>query len=325
MRHRLIGIVTLATGLWAMSALHAEPPMLSFKPAGDGWAAFDTGVVRGKLQADGKSQGMPTVVDVTTGTELAYGGGNPGLLSFYRLFSSGKRWGDMQRGDTFRGWPQTVRVLPDGAAQIHWPGHTDHPVEMTATFRWISPTTLDLETVVKPQVDMPAFEVFLSSYFNDRFRNFVYVAPPRHGGGKPCLMVPQGSPLVSGTYLAFPRDLRAAQMIYDGRWEQGHNPVHWSVTRFLAGPLAMMRDAKSDITFVQMSRPQDCFAVEMPYYLDPPDGVAGHHSIYMSLFGGDLKTGQTAKAVVRMVVDRGITDEKALELYNAFVAQTKDG
>ena len=99
-----------------------------------------------------------------------------------------------------------------------------------------------------------------------------------------------------GTYLAYPRDLRAARMIYDGRWEQGHSPVQWSVTRFLAAPLSLMRDAKRDVTFVLMARPEDCFAVAMPYNKEPPDGVAGHRSMYFSLFGGDLKAGQPARA-----------------------------
>jgi hypothetical protein len=322
MTHRMIALTALIAASAIVPAF-GQNADLAFKPAADGWLSFDTGVVKGKLQADGKSQGMPTFIDVKTGTDLAYGGGNPGILSFYRLFSAGKRWFIENGGHTFREWPQTVKVLPDGAGQICWPAHKDHPVEMTVAYRWVSPTTLDVETVVKPEIDMPAFEVFLSSYFNNDFQSRVYLQPARYAGGKPSFLVPEGSPLVTGTYLAFPRDLHAARIVYDGRWEQGHSPVQWSITKYMAAPLALMRDAKHDITFVQMARPQDCFAVLMPYTLTPPDGVAGHRSIYLSLFGGDLKAGQTARALMRMVVDRGITDQKALDLYNAYIEETK--
>ncbi len=306
----------------AQPALSAD---LAFKPAEQGWVSFDTGALRGKLQADAKSQGIPTFIDVSTGTELAHGGGNPGILSFYRLLSANKRWGDMARGDMFRQWPQDVKTLPDGAAQVHWPSRDDHPVDVTATFRWTTPTTLDLETIAKPGQDMPAFEVLLSSYFNKNSQNGAYVQAPVDAPGKPYFLTPQGNPLVAGTYLAYPRDLRAAQNIFDTRWEQGsHSPIQWSVTRFLAAPIALSRDVKTGITVVLMARPQDCFAIRMPYNQTPPDRVSAHHSIYLSLFGGDLKAGQTARALLRLTVGRDITDAKAVELYNAFLNQTKD-
>ena len=170
--------------------------------------------MKGKLQADGKSQGMPTFVDVKTGTELAYGGENPGILSFYRLLSAGKRWIEEKGGHTFREWPQALRVLPDGSAQVRWPSRKEHPIEVTATFRWISPTTLDCVTEARPDIAMQDFEVFLSSYFNSDFESLVYVRPPLHAPGDPHFLKPVGSPPVLGTYLTFPRDLHAAQMTY---------------------------------------------------------------------------------------------------------------
>jgi hypothetical protein len=87
--------------------------------------------------------------------------------------------------------------------------------------------------------------------------------------------------------------------------------------------MALRRDEKADLTCLVMSRPEDCFAVLTPYNVTPPDGVAGHYSMYFSLFGGDLKAGQTARALVRMAVDRGITDQRAVELYQEFIAEKK--
>jgi len=288
---------------------------LGFKAAGEGAFAFDTGALKGTLRADGKSQGILPLVDVKTGANLAH---SVGILSYYRLFSAGKRYGDAARN-----WPTTASLLPDGALGVHWPAHDTHPLEVDATFRWASPTTLDLETVVKPSVDMPKFEVFLSSYFGAAFRSRVYVRPARYGSGKPGFLAADANPLVVGTYLAFPRDLAAAQIVLDGRWELGSNPVQWSITRYLAAPLAMRRDEKADLTCLMMSRPEDCFAVLTPYNQTPPDGVAGHYSLYFSLFGGDVKAGQSARALVRMVVDRSLTDERAVELYQQFIAEKK--
>ncbi len=55
--HRVVVILALATTAWAAD------PDLSFKSAGQGFFEFDTGVVRGRLQANEKSQGIPTFRD----------------------------------------------------------------------------------------------------------------------------------------------------------------------------------------------------------------------------------------------------------------------
>ncbi len=320
MRTSTIAVVIAALSISALAPA-AEPVFRATDKKG--WFAFDTGVVRGKLRADGKSQGMPTFVDAKTGKELAHGGGNPGLLSYYRLLSREKRWGDPKKHDTCRGWPQEASRLQDGSVRIVWPPADDHPVKMIATYRWSSPTTIDLVTELTPQIDFPESEVFLSNYFHSDFQSYIYVKPPRHGRGEPHFLHPVGSDLVVGTYLAFPRDLRGVRMFYDGRWEQGHNPVQWTAPRYYAAPLSLMRDEATGITFVLMARPEECFSVEMPYNLTPPDGVAGHHSIYYSLFGQDLAAGETAQARMRLIVDRKISNERALELYQAFLRETQ--
>jgi hypothetical protein len=59
--------------------------------------------------------------------------------------------------------------------------------------------------------------------------------------------------------------------------------------------------------------------------MTPPDGVgvASHYSTYLSLFGGDLKAGQTTAARVRLVIDRGITEQRAVELCQQLAAQKR--
>jgi len=307
--------LVLAVGLVTFAAA-AESPDLAFKSAGNGIFLFDTGAVKGRLRADARSQGITTLVDVASGTELGPGGELPGILSYYRIFSANKRYGDAARD-----WPKTASLLPDGALRISWPAGNDHPLEMAAIFRWKKPDMLDLETTVTPKGDMKDFEVFLSSYFNKNFKSRIYVKAPFHLPGKPSFVSADVNPLVAGTYLAFPRDRRAVQIIHDGRWDYGPNPVQWSVTQWLAAPLCMRQEPKSGVACLLMSRREDCFAIETPYNMDPPDGVAGHYSMYLSLFGKDIKAGETARAYVRLVAGRNITDQSARERYEKYIQE----
>jgi hypothetical protein len=296
---------------------NAESTKLGFEDAGNGYFTFDTGAARGRLRADRAGQGLTEFVDVKTGKDLAHAGGI-GLLSYYRLLSAGERW-----GTDFRAWPKSAKRLDDGAVEVTWAAAEDHPVEMTATYHWAAPDALDLDTVIRPTRDLAGAEVFVSSYFNPDTRARVYVQPPRHAEGKtaPHFLPFDATPYTVGTYLAFPRDLRAAEMLYDGRWERGQNPVQFSVNRFFAAPLVIKHDTASGSTALLMARPEECFSIEGSYDKDPPDGVAGHHSIYFSLLGQNLKAGQSAKARMRLVIGRDLSEERVKELYVEFCGE----
>ena len=110
----------------------------------------------------------------------------------------------------------------------------------------------------------------------------------------------------------FPRDEAATRVIGDGRWNIPPNPVAWKIMPRLAAPLAMRRDAKSGLTAVLMAPPQDCFAASTPY------GEEGHRSLYLSLFGRDLKAGETTSARARLLIGKNISDRQAIELYEAY-------
>jgi hypothetical protein len=182
---------------------------------------------------------------------------------------------------------------------------------------------LDLETTVVSRVDMPRMELFMSSYFSLGFAASVYVKAGSHQKCGPLLVRADDNPLIDGTYLMFPRDDQAAQMIFDGRWTFPPNPVQWSVTRDLAAPIAVRRDAASGLCAVLMSPPEDCFAVATPYNKTPPDGVAGHSSLYLSLFGRDLKSSATARAQMRLVIDRNLDDKQVVGLYESYLRERK--
>jgi hypothetical protein len=91
----------------------------------------------------------------------------------------------------------------------------------------------------------------------------------------------------------------------------------------LEAPMAVKRDTESDITLLLMSRPEDCFAINMSYNMDTPDNIAGHGSVYMSLFGKDLAAGQSARAHVRLIIEHNLSDQRAVELYEQYVEERK--
>ena len=242
----------------------------------------------------------------------------PGVLSYYRLLVTDGRFGKGARD-----WPTQPKLLADGALEVTFPPAAEHPLQITGVFRWRAPDMLDLETAVTPQRDMPQLELFLSSYFAKSFDALVYVNPNMYRQESPAFLRADDNPLVDGTYLMFPRDRQAVQRIFDGRWGYPPNPVQWSVTRWLAGPLALRRDAASGLTAALMSSPEDCFAVGTPYNKTPPDGVAGHSSLYLSLIGRDVKAGQTVRVHGRLVIQRDLTDQRAVQLYEAYLRERK--
>lgn len=310
-----------ATALLALLAFTRSPVApaadLAFHAAPtNGFFTFDTGALRGTVRASGRSQGLVECVHLESGTPVARGGPLPGLLSLYRVFSTDTRYGDAARD-----WPTEPVVKPDGALGVRWPAAPEHPLEMTGVYRWARPDALDLEITVTPQTALPRFELFLSSYFQPEFRAAVHARAGFHGGGEPAMVAADVNPLVDGTYLLFPRDRAALQMVFDRRWELPPHPVQWSVTRQFASPLILRRHAPSRVTALLLAPPEDCFALATAYNKTPPDGVADHWSLYLSLFGRDLAAGETARARTRLVIGRDLTDARAVELQQEYLRE----
>ncbi len=313
--NRLLHALAILTVAIAATAMGAEPATPAFRPTKEeGYVAFDTGMLQGKVRLDGKHQGISSLVYTPTETELA---ASVGLLSYYRVFSEGNRYGKAARD-----WPIETKLLDNGGLQITFSPSEEHPLKMTGTFRWRGPDTLDLETTVTPRVAMPGMEVFLSSYLIHGFEGLVYLKPNRFTKGKAAEFVrADWSELLDGNYLVFPRDANALPMIYDGRWDFPPSPVTWAFTRYLAAPIGIRRHAEAGLTAVFMAPPKDCFAVSVPYNKEPPDNVAGHGSVYLSLFGRDVAAGETVTADCRLIIAKDLSDEEILQRYRAYLAE----
>jgi hypothetical protein len=306
-------LLAVLVGVMASSVAGGEPAKLAFQKPEGGYAGFDTGQLRGKVRLDGKQQGVISVVYAPTGLRVDH---SVGLFSYYRVFSSGARYGQAARD-----WPLEAKLLDDGALRVVFPPAKEHPLEMTGTFRWRAADTLDLETTVTPQVDMPRFEVFLSSYLIEGFDAWAYTKPNTRSRDKAVTFVKADwNELIDGNYIVFPRDPKALSTIYDGRWEIPPSPVTWAFVRYLAAPVVVRRQ-EGGLSGVFMSPPEDCFAISVSYNRKPADGVAGHGSVYMSLFGRDVAAGQTAKARCRVIIAPGLSDQAVVERYQAYLKE----
>jgi len=305
---KLLDWALLATTLLLVPAFagDTDAAKLAFTAAGAEFT-FDTGALKGTLHGkerkQGPSLGLQPVVEASAGVNMA---GPHGMFSLYRLLSADARYGAAAWD-----WASETKLLPDGAAEIRWSPDKDHPFEMTAVYRFSAPNTVDLQVTVKPQQDLKRFELFLATYFAGFPATFAYVKDPDAGGKPGFLEVKKGAVV----WHTFPRDEKTAEIFGDGRWKRPPNPVDWKMMPPLAAPMALRRDAKSGLAAVFMAPADDCFAISMPYGEEP------HRSVYMSLFGRDIKAGESASARARLVIGKDLSDEKAAELYKAYVGK----
>ncbi len=309
--------IVIATLLLAFLALplgttNAQPVAktgsLAFVAAGTNGFAFDTGVLRGKLRADGKSRGLTSVEHIASGTRLDRG---TGLFGHYRVFTASKRYGTAAWD-----WPGEAELQPDGSVEARWPATAERPFEMRVIYRWITPNALDVVTIVRAKVDLVDFESFLACYFTEGFTNsLAYVAELPGKAAQAGFLAAEPS---LGDWLAFPRDDAAMAIFNDGRWTIQPNPVEWLKMPRLAKPLGIRRNPATGLTAAIMAPPTDAFALCTPQHTE------GHYSMYLSLFGRDLKAGETARARARLVIEAGLSNPDVVKAYTEYFRGLRD-
>jgi len=285
------GIVLVALAAWS------QPDRLRFEAAGSEFV-FDTGELSGKLREGGRALGLSRVVHGPTGAILSRG---MGLLSHYRVFTSGRRYGDGAWD-----WPGEARVNPEGEVEVLWPGDSGRPFELAAVYRWRRAGWVEVETSVKANEELIDFEVFLASYFSKDF-NFAAAradAPARWVEASP----------EQGVWQIFPRDPAALALIRDGRWKIPPSPVDWAIRPNLAAPLAIRRARRLGLVAVLMGRPGDCFAVAMPHHDEP------HYSLYLSLFGRTIRAGERARARACLAILRDSEMDRIEAMYGEWLS-----
>lgn len=291
--------LTLGTGI-----CQAADQKLSFRFDGTNEFTFDTGVVRGELQKDGAGAGLKSVY--FSDPEVRMDNGN-GLLAPYRFLTPQKRFGVASWE-----WPRTGRLLTNGNVQLRWVGNSSRPFNFATVYTWRAADTLDLTVFFTAKTDLDKFELFLASYFQKFTRASTYVQD--NGGGMKGFAE---APKVKGDMQIFPRGADVLPVIKDGRWNYPPYPNHWAIRNAIASPLGMKTETNSDVTAIIMSPPGDCFAVSM----SQQEAVLGAY--YLSLFGKDLKDGNTLTGHARMVFGRNIAESQAVEKYAQYLRDLK--
>ncbi len=269
---------------------------LTFASLESGGYRFDTGVVKGLLREGGRSVGLTSVVHSPTGVTLCKG---HGLVGHYRVFANGKRYGHGAWD-----WPSTSALNPDGSVTVTWPATETRLFALRAMYRWKSPAVLEVVTTVTARSELKGFEAFLASYlgttFSRSFGSVQELPAPAHGPGF------LEATRAAGHWQMFPRNEEAVGVIQDGRWKLPPNPVDWVIRPRYGLPVGIRRDPASKLVVAVMASAQDCFAVAMPF------GADGHHSIYLSLFGRDIRAGGTATARAMIFFGQNLGDRELL-------------
>jgi hypothetical protein len=262
---------------------------------------FETEHVTGRFFSDGLAL-KSTINDRKTGDEVGE------ILLPYRLLSRSGWHGEA------RDMPHTARLLDDGI-ECEWSPTVSHPSTLRITTRLALPHAIDIEVEVRADATLPDYELFYSCYFRRPMCGGGYVASlPREQPTVPgwTQVVPQSADFYREMYVAFPRDERAAALICDGRWQRGRHFTRFLPCRYHAAPLGFYWNNTTSLCALLMAPPEDAYSVSMAYQTtEERDDVGHHNSLYISLFGRDIHAGETARARLRMVLDRSGCDPTA--------------
>src|ERR1035441_831755 len=129
MKARVLIILVIALAMCGVSLARAQVKSPGngrpvFSASGANEFAFDTGVLKGKLRAGGKSVGLSSVVHLPTGLTMD---SSMGLFGHYRVFSANKRYGTAAWD-----WPSVASLPPAGSVEVRWPSAEDRPFELRA-------------------------------------------------------------------------------------------------------------------------------------------------------------------------------------------------
>lgn len=273
---------------------------------------FETAEITGTIRLDGTYHGVTSLVDKRSGRQVI----DPrySALNLFKLMSTNLFMGQP------RGMDRSVAFGPDWA-EATWPATEMHRGEITARYEVSQPNAVDLTVTLRSQGTYPAYELFLSSYFDKIFEPHVYLKSQENE-----LVLPTLSDVFRGTVLVFPRDSHAARHCIDGRWErsEGQVPiVQMCPVRHYAHCLAMQVDPEKTMAVVLMARPCDCYALSTRYHAtDDVKRLTTYSAFDFSLFGDDVVPGGEQIVKIRLAITPLDSEfSQPLKLYHEFLAE----
>ena len=281
---------------------------------------FETEELRGFIQPYGERHGVKEVLHKPTGIQVVHPKFD--VFNLFLLFSTNHWMGQARLLE------RSVRADGD-SLEVRFEPNEEHKADLTATYHVREPNIIDLQVTVRSHWPYPAYEVFLSSYFDTSMVPHVFVAggqfadPPDQDQW----IAPVLSDVFVGTGLVFARDQHAARRSTDGRWDRIWGTYQWNPQRFYARPLMCQTDPANRVAAVLMSNPEDCYAVISGY--DTPnlaDHFKDQNPLYLSLFGDDLVpgSGRTVRARFQ-VTETDAALSPLVPLHDAFLAECEGG
>lgn len=263
----------------------------------------------------GKSHHFSNVVHKPSGVRISPDGERmaaTGMLNFFRVLIQGGYLTELRVEEPL------LEESKDGITMI-WKPTIRRQAKVKVQFTFREPNIIDMDLWVESLANYPGFEILLSAYLAAGFESGVYVAKEEFGGVEPQQIRLMDQPMIHGIWPFFPRDEAGAHLLTDGRHQKGRWYWRMAIGRRYGIPLVFF--SKNGIDAILMGRMQDVYAVGATYKGDAEnDPVAGHRSLYLSLFGEDLKAGEGRHTQMRMVIgDFGSDPGKHMELYQTFI------
>jgi hypothetical protein len=303
----------------AMSAPAPPPPTSgaqAFRPNADGVTfQFSTSRIEGTLRTDGAYHGVARLVDKRTGRQVI----DPrySALNLFKLMSANQAMGQPRQME------RRTQVGPDWV-EIAWPAVEGHKAAIAARYVLRPPAAIDLSIRIRAEGAYPAYELFLSSYFDKALHPHVWLKP--RGGRAPELLVPTVNDVFRGTVLVFPRDSHSARHCLDGRWDRDERKtpvVQMCPVRHYAYCAAVQADPERRLGVAILSDPRCCYAISTRYHADADaDRLTTYSAFDLSLFGADTVAGAELHARVRLaIVDLDEKWENVLAAYRQFLGE----
>lgn len=270
-------------------------------------------------QGPGKSHHFSNVIYKPTGMKISPDGermAGAGMLNFYRVLIEGGYLTELRVTEPL------LEPVADGIT-LTWMPTIRLQAKVTVKFTFREPNIIDMELWVETLTNYPGFEILLSAYLAPGFESGVYVSKDEFGPVVPEQIRLIDQPMIHGIWPFFPRDEAGANLLSDGRHQKGRWFWRMAIGRRYGMPLAFF--SKDGVDAILMGRPEDVYAVGATYKGDEiNDNVAGHRSLYLSLFGEDFKAGEGRYTQMRMIIDDfGSDPKKHQELYQTFLKEVE--
>ncbi|MCF8363022.1 MAG: hypothetical protein K9G70_10415 [Prolixibacteraceae bacterium] len=306
----LIGFASFNTKGQSICTWHPEKKEL----------AFSLSQISGILSCDSENQNGVShhfnhVIYKPSGKKVSPDGermAGAGMLNLYRVLIEGGFLTELRAEEPL------LEPAQDGITMTWMPTiRRQAKVKVKFTFR--QPNIIDMDMWVETLANYPGFEIMLASYLAPGFEPGAYVATEEFGPVEPEQIHVVDQPMINGLYPFFPRDEAGANRLTDGRHQKGRWYWRMAIGRRYGMPLGFFSNDGVDV--VLMGRPEDVYAVGVTYKGDAEnDNVAGHRSLYLSLFGENLMAGEGRRTQMRMVIgEYNRAPGKHEELYQTFL------